>query len=406
MNPPSTSLIQNLRALPRPVWILLAGTFLNKFGAFVIPFLAIYLRKRGFTDADAGTALAAYGAGHFGASLIGGYLADRIGRRKTIALSMFGSAAAMLLLSQANTLLEIAALSAITGLAAELYRPASGALLTDLVPPNERVIAFAAYRWALNGGFAFGSATAGFLAKYSFTWLFIGDALTSVAFGLLAWFALPHGVRATKEAAAWSEAWRLMKHDRRFHTLAMAQLAISLIFFQVFSTFGIHVTSLGFPPTTYGMLISLNGVLIVAVELWLTAYTRRFSPARVIALGYVLVGIGFSSNIFAHTLPGLGFVIVLFTAGEMLSMPVAAAYVTENVPPEMRGRYLGAYGLVGAIGLMLGPAIGLRLHAWHPNWLWAACGALGILGAVLVLNTRRSAQPELAVAQQAVTTPQ
>ena len=405
MNPPSTSLIQNLRALPRPVWILCAGTFLNKFGAFVMPYLAIYLRQRGFTDADAGTALAAYGAGHFGASIIGGYLADRIGRRKTIALSMFCSAAAMLLLSQANTLWAIAALSAITGLAAELYRPASGALLTDLVPSHERVMAFAAYRWALNAGFAFGSATGGFLAKYSFTWLFIGDALTSVGFGLLAWVPLPHGVRATKQAAAWIEALRLMKHDTRFHKLAVAQLAISLVFYQVFSTFGIHVTSLGFPPSTYGVLISLNGVLIVAVELWLTTYTRQFSPARVIALGYVLVGIGFGSNIFAHTLSGLALVVVLFTVGEMFSMPVAAAYVTENVPPEMRGRYMGAYGLVGALGLMLGPAIGLRLHAHNPNWLWAACGALGICGAMLVMNTRQAAQPGVAGAAQPLTTP-
>ena len=86
---------------------------------------------------------------------------------------------------------------ALTGLAAELYRPASSALLTDLVSPEQRVTAFAAYRWALNAGWAFGPATAGFLAKHSFLWLFVGDAITSALFGVVAWIALPHGIRAS-----------------------------------------------------------------------------------------------------------------------------------------------------------------------------------------------------------------
>jgi MFS family permease len=394
MNPQPKSLIKNLRALPRPVWILFAGTFLNKFGAFVIPFLAIYLRNRGFTDADAGTALAAYGAGHFAASALGGYLADRIGRRKTIAISMFSSAVAMLLLSQANSLFAIAALTALTGLAAELYRPASSALLTDLVPPGERIVAFAGYRWALNAGFAFGPATAGFLVKHSFAWLFIGDALTSLAFGVIAWFALPHGVRASAEASRWMEAWRVMRHDKQLRTLALAQLAIALVFFQVFSTFGIHVTECGFSPSTYGALISLNGVLIVAIELWLTSYTRQFSPTTTIAVGYALVGFGFAFNAFAQTIPMLTLVIVIFTFGEMISMPIAAAYVTETVPAQMRGRYMGVYGIVWAIGLTLGPSMGLRLHARNPALLWSICGVLGLIAAALVIRTAavRSAQ--------------
>jgi MFS family permease len=394
MNPSQSSLIQSLRSLPRPAWILFAGTILNKFGAFVIPFLVIYLRERGFTAADAGTALAAYGIGHLVASALGGYLADRIGRRKTIAISMFSSATAMLLLSQANSLGAIVTLSALTGLAAELYRPASSALLTDLVPPSERVTAFAAYRWALNAGFAFGPATAGFLAKHSFLWLFVGDAITSAAFGILAWFALPHGVRATGKAAAWPEALRVMRHDRRLHKLLLAQFAIALVFFQVFSTFGLHVTGCGFSPSTYGALISLNGVLVVAIELWLISFTRRFSPTRTIAVGYLLIGFGFALCGIAATIPVLTLVVVVFTIGEMVSMPIAAAYIVEHIAPEMRGRYMGAYGLVWALGLTIGPSVGLRLHSQNPNWLWGACGVLGVIAAFTVLKTAET-QPAM-----------
>src|SRR5213080_3175562 len=185
-SPPT--LLASLRTLPRAAWILFLGVFLNKFGSFVVPFLTLYLTRQGYSMADAGIAIGAYGAGHFLASGLGGHLADTIGRRKTILLSMFSAAITMLLLSQARSLPAIILLTAFAGLAGELYRPASSALLADLVPAGQRITAFSAYRMAFNAGWAFGPATAGFLARKSFVWLFVGDAVTSVLFGLVAWF--------------------------------------------------------------------------------------------------------------------------------------------------------------------------------------------------------------------------
>src|SRR5262245_682765 len=93
-----------LRSFPRPLWILFAGVFLNKFGTFVVPFLTLYLTRQGFSPREAGAALGAYGLGRLGAAFFGGHLADTLGRRKTIVLSMVLAAATMLLLSQAKSL--------------------------------------------------------------------------------------------------------------------------------------------------------------------------------------------------------------------------------------------------------------------------------------------------------------
>src|SRR5690349_24262877 len=101
---PHPSLIANLRGLPAALWILLAGTFLNRFGTFVMPFLVLYLTREGYSKAQAGLALSTFGIGTFIASFVGGHLADHIGRRRTIALSMFSSAVVMLALSQADGL--------------------------------------------------------------------------------------------------------------------------------------------------------------------------------------------------------------------------------------------------------------------------------------------------------------
>jgi len=120
----------------------------NKFGTFVVPFLALYLTRRGFTTGDAALAIGAYGLGRLGADLIGGHLADTFGRRRTIVLSMVLAAVSMLMLSQARSLSAIVLLTGLASLTGELYLPACSALLADLVPEHQRVTAYSAYRMA------------------------------------------------------------------------------------------------------------------------------------------------------------------------------------------------------------------------------------------------------------------
>ena len=378
------SLLASLRSLPRPAWILFIGTFLNKFGTFVVPFLTVYLTSRGYTVGQAGLAIAAYGAGNFSAAILGGYLTDKVGRRRTIMLSTFLGAGMMLLLSQARGLPLIITLTALTGLANEFYRPASNALLTDLVPSGQRITAFSALRMAFNAGFAFGPATAGFLAAYGFLWLFIGNATTSILFGLVALLALPRDVVGASGNATWREAWRVLRHDRKLHQMLGANLAMGLVFVQMISTFGLHVTRLGFPLTDYGLLVSLNGVLVVFCELPLTTFTRRFPSRRVIAVGYLIAAFGYTLNFFAHTIPTLALCMMIYTLGEMVTMPMASAYVADLAPPSLRGRYLGVSGLTWSLAFIIGPALGMRLFDFSPAVYFAATGVLGLIAAAII----------------------
>jgi MFS family permease len=391
MKNPTTqeSLLTSLRQLPRPVWILFAGTFLNKFGAFVIPFLSLYMTGRGFSVTQAGIAMGTYGAGHFLACLIGGHLADSLGRRPTLVLSMFSTAAVMLTLSQASSFTLIVVLTLLAGLTGELYRPACSALLADLVPQGQRVRAFAAYRMAFNAGWALGPATAGLLAKYSFTWLFVGDAATSLLYGIIALAFLPKGLRSERKEAGWAEAAAVMRHDRKFQRLVLASLFIGFVFFQMVSTFGLHVTRLGFSAATYGLIISVNGALVVLFELPLTMVSQRFGFERSMMLGYILTGIGFGGNAFATTIPGMIACMVIWSAGEMLTMPIAVAQIADLAPANMRGRYMGAFGFTWATALMIGPLIGTTLFQWQPAALWLACSAAAFVAAFIIRGGAR-----------------
>jgi len=172
--------------------------------------------------------------------------------------------------------------------------------------------------------------------------------------------------------------------------MLLAQFCIALVFLQMSSTFGLHVTAHGFDLKIYGLLLSLNGLLIVLFELPLTAWTRGLPPRSTIAAGYLLIGTGFALIGWAATIPALILVVLVFTLGEMIAMPLASAYVVGGVPPEMRGRYMGAYGLVWALGLTLGPATGVRIHTSSPLWLWIGCGLLSVVAAVTMLRIGRT----------------
>jgi MFS family permease len=325
--------------------------------------------------------------------MLGGHLADRIGRRNTIAVSMFGSAVMMVALSQARGYATILTTTLLAGAAAELYRPAAMALIGDLVTPEQRVTAFGMYRFAVNLGFAAGPATAGLLANRSFLYVFLGDALTSLVYGFIALIALPHGLRSrgTEESAgegALSHALR----NRAFVLFLVASLCTTWIEFQTHSTLPLYIESKGHSTAVYGMLMSINGLLIVLFELAITAWTQRFPPQPVIALGYALSGIGFALTGLAESVYALAATVVVWTAGEMIWAPVTGAYVTGLAPERYRGRYNGLWVLTWSIGMLLGPWVGTLLFQREPSLLWIACATVGSLGAALALVRPRQEQ--------------
>jgi MFS family permease len=388
MTQPRPTLRQGIRSLPRPVWILCAGTFVNRFGSFVAVFLVLYLRERGYSIAESGAVVSAYGVGNVLAAGVGGWAADRLGRRNAIAISMFGSAATLLALSQARWLPLIVGLTTVAGLMGELYRPASSALLTDLTPTGERIPAFALNRFAINVGFAAGPAVAGFLAEESFFLIFLGDAITSAIFGVIALTALPEGVRVRRGDERRGEAVRTILRDRPFLFFLAASVVGAFVYFQAQSTFPIHLRELGFSSADYGLLISINGLAIVFLELPLVSVTQRFPAVTMMVLGSLLVGLGFALNAVAEAFAAFAATVVIWTLGEIIFAPVAGAWVADIAPERLRGRYQGAWGLSWGVAFMVGPFLGAAIYSWSPDGLWLTCGLLGLIGAALLLQAR------------------
>jgi MFS family permease len=341
-----------------------------------------------FDTKYAGLIFGTYASSVYWTPLVGGWLADRLGRRGAIAISMYGSAATLLALSQATWLPLIVGLTTLAGLTGEMYRPASSALITDLTPPGERIPAFALNRLAINAGFAAGPAVAGFLAEESFFLVFLGDAITSAIFGTIALAALPEGVRVRRGEERRGEAARTILRDRPFLFFLAASVLGAFVYFQAQTTFPIHLRELGFSNADYGLLISINGLAIVLLELPLVSVTQRFPAVSMMVLGSLLVGLGFALNAVAEAFAAFAATVVIWTLGEIVFAPVAGAWVADIAPERLRGRYQGAWGLTWGVAFMAGPFLGAAIYSWSADGLWLTCGLFGLIAALLLLPAR------------------
>ncbi|MFD0888757.1 MFS transporter, partial [Streptosporangium algeriense] len=293
MTATATSLTRRIMGLPREAWVICAGMFVNKFGGFLNVFLVLYLTYRGYSAFLAGLALGAVGFGGFLGNAVGGSVADLIGRRWTIVASMFGTAVFTLLVPLADTIGAIVALSLAVGFLAQLYRPAAGAILVDTVPARDLIAAVSLLRLAMNLGMAIGGVVGGLLSVLSYTYLFVGNAVTCLLFGLLVLALLPETRPAPAEhAGAVRGGYRTVFRDRAMMLYLLSMTAATYVYTQTIATLPLHVRNEGLGNEFYGLLLGVNALLIVLLELPLVRFTERRPPRYVIAAGVILLGAG------------------------------------------------------------------------------------------------------------------
>jgi MFS family permease len=388
------SLFSQLHLLPRPFWVLIGATFVNRFGVFVVPFLALFITRNGNTATQAGFAVAAYSVGGFIAAWMGGWMADRLGRNVTMAVSSLAGAVCMMAMSQAVDWRALAALAFLTGAITEAGQPASAALVQDIVPPEHRIIAYSVQRFAINLAWSLGPATAGFLIEDSFFWLFAVDAATSVVFGIIAWRFLPRGRRTAREHAGWGHAWVSIRRNHAFLALFGACICTAWIFRQTNTTFPLHFERSALPLHLCGLVLALNGVMICLFEVPLANGLRTWPVKRVLALGYILMGASFLVFLASGSLGAFVLMMIVFTFGEMSAFSRQQAYSASLSPEDMRGRYVGFLSLAWCTGNTASSALGMMLYDHHSTVLWVLNAMLGIAAALLILYTRKTSAHE------------
>ncbi|HET6438907.1 MAG TPA: MFS transporter [Anaeromyxobacter sp.] len=367
--------------LPPAFWVLWWGVLLNRAASFVVGFLALYLvEERGFGPAAAGRVLALYGVGGILASLLGGVLADRVGRRRTMLLSLAASATAVTALAFARAPALLAALTFLAGASGQMYPPALNAAVADVVRFEERPRAFGLVYWGANVGFGLGYAIAGLVSTRSLSALFLLDAATTTGFALLVLFRLPETRPAhAGRQAALAGLGRVLS-DRPFMVFLALNLMALLVFTQWELMLGVDVTAHGVGRGGYALLLWLNCAVVILIQPVIGPRLRARDPTSALVASSLFLGLGYGLNAVSSALPLYVVGVAIWTLGEAIGMPVASALAAALAPPSLRGRYQGVYGLTFSLAYAVSPVLSGELAArCGARAVWLACLAMGML---------------------------
>ncbi len=374
-------------AYPRPFWMLVVGTFVNRTGLVVLPFLALYLSgPRAFSVAQATAAVSLYGAGAFLGGFVGGWLADRVGRRPVLLASLGGASFPMAAIPFAESFAAIGALVATFGLLSEMYRPAVSAAVADLVPPARQPRAYAIVYWAINLGAAVGPALGGLLAERSYLGLFVLEGASLLAYAVIVWVSVPETRPATADGAERPRVdLRPVVRDGALAALALAVLLVGVGFYQLFTTLPLAMAADGLSERYFGFVITVNGALIVLVGLPVAAWVGDRATGWPVPAAVALVALGLALQIPAHTFGAYAACAVVWTLGEMAFLPVVPTLVSRLSPADLRGSYQGVYHASWGLAKMLGPVLGGLVFAGLGSaTLWSGAAGLVAVAAVVV----------------------
>lgn len=365
--------------LPRAFWALWTCQLVNRLGGFVQPFLVLYLTQdRQVSASTAGGVVAAVGAGSVTSQFVGGWLTDRIGRRNTMLIGFLGSAAALIALGQAVSMPVIWATAFLVGLMADLFRPAVSATVADLLGPAERVRAYGLLFWAINLGFSISTVSAGVLSRLGFGPLFWINAGTSVVAAVIIWRMVPETRPALPDTGR-RALLPVALRDVTLLTVIAINIVYASVYFQGYSTLPLVMADDGLANSTYGLVIALNGVVIVLAQPFAVRLLGRRDRSAVLAASMLCVGLGFGLGGLVHDWWGYAGSVVVWTVGEIGFATVFGAIVADLAPVDLRGGYMGLTGTAWGFGSIAGPLLGTAaLDNAGRTAVWAACAVLGV----------------------------
>jgi MFS family permease len=296
-------------------------------------------------------------------------------------ISLFVGPPLMLGLGMATSMVAIVCLAPLVGAAYELYRPAVGAIVADLVSPVDRPRAYGLLYWAVNLGAAVAPVLAGFMARRSYLWLFVADAATTFLYGLIVWAR----VQETRPAVA-PEGHRRglapVLADRLFMAFCGLSFVMAILFHQGWTSLSLYLAREGFSTSTYGSIVAVNGLLIILVQPFTGRMLARFDRGRVLVVAALLTGAGMVANALVRQAWQYGVAVAVWTLGEIASVPLTSAIAADLAPPDLRGRYQGVNWASWAVAGAVAPTLGAVVLGAGGVALWWWCG--GVAAALAV----------------------
>jgi MFS family permease len=390
-----TKIRHTIGDFPAQFWILLLGTLISSAGSFLVwPFLTLYLRQNmGISMTTIGLIFTLTSPLNFFSQVFGGSLADRLGRKIMMAVGLFASGWIMLGFGLVDSLTSLIFLLVLNGIFGPLFRPASDAMVADIIEPRQRGQAYGLLRVVMNVGAAIGPSVGGLVATRSYFVLFLCGALANLLYFLIVIAFIketkPQSTTLGETTEQAREGWDVILRDIPFLAFCLINMLTCIVYSQMNTTFPVYLKeSFDIGEARYGRLMTLNAMMVVLLQFPITRITDHYrrSQMQIMALGAFLYALGFGAKGFVGTLPLFAFSVAIWTLGEMVIAPVSTALVADMAPEAMRGRYMGILGLTWGIGYGLGPTLGgTVMDNLGGRYIWYTSLILGSMAAAAFL---------------------
>lgn len=393
--------MKQYRGLPKPIYWIFLARLVNTMGAFVHPFLAIYLTETlGYSTAQAGIYVTYSVAAYVPGALIGGRLADQWGRKRVLlffqALAACGYLAVVIFPNPSWIPWFLIGTAFFNSVA----QPAHGAITADLTTPENRQQAFSFLYLGTNIGFAVGPLIAGFLFNRYLMWIFIGDAVTT----LTALVFIARGVPETKPAemgetlsaerqAEQREEGSLLRVLLRRPTLLIFSFLMILISFVVVQmNFTVPLQFNGWfgaknGKAYYGILMSTNGLAVIGLTPFLIHWTRKNSAIFNVGLSNFLYFLAVIMLGIKASLSWYLAMMLVWTAGEVLQITNYNVYLANHTPENYRGRFNSVINIIQGSGYAVGPMIMGSYLKNHTTWeVWPGIQLIALAATIAVMG--------------------
>lgn len=383
---------------PRAFWIYNIIVFIDRLGGFMLyPFFALYLtQKFNIGMSTVGILFAIFSISGMVGSALGGAIADRMGRKVVIIFSLILSSLSALGMGFAPTLGIFIAVVIIVGTLSSIGHPAHEAVVADLLPPQKRAEGYGIIRVVFNVAVIIAPPIAGLLIANSYLTLFIVDAVISLVAATIVFLALPetkpqaHAQSKPETMTQTFAGYGRVFKDTPFVAFIGVTVLMTLVYMNMNSTLGVFLRDQhALPEIRYGWLLSINAILVVFFQFWMTRRLEKYRPMLMIAAGSLLYAIGFAMYGFVSGFALFVIAMIVITIGEMVVSPFQQSLVASFAPEDMRGRYMAVSGLTWSIAFTIGPYFaGLILDSTNPGLLWVFCGIFGMIATLgfLLLN--------------------
>lgn len=385
---------------PPQMWILFWGSLISIMGqSLVWPFLTIHIRQQLnvplaqitylFTLQTIATMIATAAMGP---------VVDRFGRKWVMIAGPIISGITQIMMAGADTYAGWAVLLMLYAASGVLFMMGSRAMIADMVQPNQRTEAYALLRTAANVGIAVGPAVGGFVITISYAISFYAAATVQIALGIATMLLVRETLSdenriATEDGGTRDRGYGPLFRDTTFMSFWGVYLLLELAASLVFTLLAVYIKEqFSIPENQFGFIIGTNAMMVVLFQYAVTRITRRYRPLGVMALGTVFYSVGMAIFAIGQTFAAFWVGIVVMTVGELIVAPTSTALVADLAPPDMRGRYMGVYGLSYRIGGGIGPVVGGWLNdnafpaaTW---WFGATSSLLSAAGFMLLRRMR------------------